>query len=111
MSDLTLARTSGHSVKKDARIEELLAWLREKLGDRFRVTDHWDADSEAVGISTSDAPWRLVYIRVHGRPAGLYDVRPEPPDLSRPDPSSPSQSAQLPVTREELLDIAVRHLQ
>jgi hypothetical protein len=54
---------------KNATITELLSWLRQRLGNRFVVTDYWDADLSAVGISAPDDPAQLVYISSWGRPA------------------------------------------
>jgi len=56
-------------MEKDATIAELLSWLRQRLGNKLVVTDHWDADLCAVGISApdesaplpgSDAPYQTV---------------------------------------------------
>ena len=55
-------------MEKDATVTELLTWLRQRLGNKFVVTDHWNVC--AVGISAPGDPSQLVYILSWGRPAG-----------------------------------------
>lgn len=52
----------------------LLKWLRERLSNAFVITDRWEADLCAIGISASADPAQLVYILTWGRPAGYYAV-------------------------------------
>ena len=57
-------------MEKDATVTELLSWLRQRLGNKFVVTDHWDADLCAVGISAPNDPAQLVYISELGAASG-----------------------------------------
>jgi hypothetical protein len=97
-------------LEKDATITELLDWLRERLGNTFTVTDHWEADLCAIGISAPNDPAQLAYILSWGRPAGFYAVELE---------SAPRNDSEMPyrdigkfdsVSREELLGIIAKHL-
>jgi hypothetical protein len=97
-------------MEKDTTVTELLTWLRQRLGNKFVVTDHWNADLCAVGISAPDDPAQLVYILSWGRPAGCYGVELE----SAPPPGSDEAYQTVgkfqAVTREELLRIIEDHL-
>jgi hypothetical protein len=97
-------------MEKDAAIIELLDWLRERLGNSFTVTDHWQVDQCAVGISTLTDPAQLVYVLSYGGPEGRYSVHLE---------SAPQHGSEMPyqtvgkfdsVSREELLGIVTNHL-
>jgi hypothetical protein len=35
-------------MEKDAAIVDLLAWLRGRVGDGFRLADHWEGDPCAI---------------------------------------------------------------
>jgi hypothetical protein len=48
---LDFGEERGNRMEKDATITELLDWLRERLGNEFSITDHWEADLCAIGIS------------------------------------------------------------
>jgi hypothetical protein len=97
-------------MEKDATVMELLDWLRERLGNAFTVTDNWEPDLCAIGISAPDDPAQLVYILTWGRPAGRYAVELE---------TAPPEGSDLPfqtvgrfdlISREELLGIVTKHL-
>ena len=52
---------------KTAAISEMLRELERRLGrGSFQVVDHWEADLQAVGISSSHDPSDLVYIALRG---------------------------------------------
>jgi hypothetical protein len=97
-------------MQKDATITELLHWLRERLGNTFAITDHWEGDLCAVGISAPDDPAQLVYISSWRRPAGYYAVELE----SAPLPGSEMRYEDVGkydhVNRDELLSIIKKHL-
>jgi|SRR5580700_4002603 hypothetical protein len=102
--------TNSGAMEKGQAIIEVLDWLQHRLGDRFTVTDHWEADLCAIGISAPDDPARLVYILVIDAIAGRFAVELE---------SEPSSGSGLPyrtiskmdsVTREDLLGIITKHL-
>jgi hypothetical protein len=97
-------------MEKDRSIVDLLDWLRETLGDAFVVTDHWEADLCAVGISAPRDPARLVYILTWGRPQGHYAVELETAPL--PDSQEPYENVGKfdLVSRDELLRIVRKHL-
>lgn len=60
-------------MQKDAKIIRALGHLRHRLGDhRFKITDHWEGDLHAVGISHPTDPTRLVYIAYNLQPAETY---------------------------------------
>jgi len=97
-------------MEKDTTITELLSWLRKRLGNKFVVTNHWDADLCAVGISAHNDPAQLVYILSWGRPPGHYGVELESAPL--PGSAAPYQTVGKfqAVPREELLRIILDHL-
>jgi hypothetical protein len=97
-------------MEKDATVTELLSWLRQRLGNRFVVTDHWDADLCAVGISAPNDPAQLVYISSWGRPAGHYGVELESAPLPGSDAPYQTVGEFQAVNREELLRIVENHL-
>ena len=97
-------------MEKDRSIIELVAWLREQLGDTFTVTDHWEADLFAVGLSAHDDLAQLVYIGNFKRPAGTYTVALEsapPPGWDQPYREVGTFDS---VNREQLLTIISQHL-
>ncbi len=94
---------------KDAEILEVLSWLKDRLGPRFRLMDHWGADRSAIGIAAISDPTQLVYIASLGQPA-RYSVELE---------SAPTPGSDLPystvgqfngVDREELARLVAQHL-
>jgi hypothetical protein len=98
-------------MEKDMAIKELLRWLHQQLGNRFAVTDHWEDDLCAIGISSPEDPPQLVYILSFGQPARQHKVELE---------SAPFPGSDLPfrtvgrfelVRRENLLAIIKDHLQ
>jgi len=97
-------------MEKDATIIELLSWLRPRLGNKFAVTDHWEADLFAVGISAPDDPAQLVYIVSWGRPAGHYGVELESAPLPGSDAPYQAVGKVKAVSREGLLRIIENHL-
>ena len=97
-------------MEKDATITELLSWLRQQLGDKFVVNEHWEADLCAVGISAPNDPAQLVYILSWGRPAGHYDVELESAPLPRSDAPYQAVGKFQAVPREEVLPIIEGHL-
>jgi hypothetical protein len=71
--------------EKDSSIHAALGWLTERLGpDAFRVTDHWEPDLYAIGISSPSNASVLVYISTLGESSGLYSYELELP----PEPDS-----------------------
>jgi hypothetical protein len=97
-------------MEKDATIAELLSWLRQRLGNKLVVTDHWDADLCAVGISAPDESAQLVYISSWGRPVGHYGVELESAPLPGSDAPYQTVGQFQAVTREDLLQIVEDHL-
>jgi hypothetical protein len=97
-------------MEKDATITELLDWLRERLGNAFAITDHWEADRCAIGISAPADPAQLVYILTWGRPSGYCAVELE----AAPPPGSEMPYEDIGkfdlVSRDELLGIVRKHL-
>lgn len=97
-------------MEKDATITELLDYLRERLGNAFAISDRWEADLCAIGISAPTDAAQLVYILTWGRPSGYYAVVLE---------TAPPTGSELPyedigefdlVSRDELLGIVKKHL-
>lgn len=95
---------------KDDEIRDLLTWLRNRLGQSFVVTDHWEADRSAIGVTAPDDPTQLVYISSCSRPAGTYFVELE---------AAPATGSEFPYTmvgrfnaidREQLLRVVGEHL-
>ncbi len=97
-------------MEKDSKITELLQWLRQQLGDSFVVTDHWDGDLCAVGISSPSDPSQLVYVLSFGRPPGRYAVELESAPVAGSDFRSVVGKFDL-LSREELLAKVKEHLQ
>ena len=97
-------------MEKDPQIIDLLNWLHERLGDQFAITDHWEGDLRAIGISASEDPTQLVYILSHECPTGSYALQLE--SAPRPGSKMAYQDAGKfdSVSREELLAIVTQHL-
>ena len=91
-------------MEKDAAIIELLQWLRQQLGNSFMITDHWEGDLSAVGISSPDDPSQLVYMLSFGRPAGRYAVELESVPVAGSDLPFRSIAKFDLVSRKETLD-------
>ena len=58
--------------------DSIIRFLR-RLGTRlpvgtYEVTDHWDADLFAIGVTNPAAPGRLVYISTYNKPHDRYLV-------------------------------------
>jgi hypothetical protein len=97
-------------MQKDATIIEVLSWLRERLGSAFAITDHWEIDLCAIGISAPADPAQLVYISTWRRPSGYYKVELEsasPPGSEMPHEDNGKFDL---VSRDELLGIVKTHL-
>lgn len=75
------------------------------------ITDHWEGDLFAVGISSPDDPSQLVYILTFGRPAGRYAVELESAPVAGSDLPFRSIAKFDLVSREELLTIVKDHFQ
>ncbi|MFL5540244.1 MAG: hypothetical protein ACJ8J0_14740 [Longimicrobiaceae bacterium] len=96
---------------KDASITGVVAQLGARLGDgAFVVTDHWEADRCAIGLSAPGDPGRLVYISTSGKPPGRYDVSLELP--AAPGADLPYQPAgdRSDLDVETLTSVVGRHL-
>jgi hypothetical protein len=96
-------------MEKDATITELLAWLEERLGRAFTVTDHWESDLCAIGISAPNDPAQLVYISIYGQPRGRYAIALESATLPGSEPRFQDDGKFDSVDREELLRIMTEH--
>jgi hypothetical protein len=105
-----LSDADDESMNKAKEIQAVLAWLREQLGDRFVVIDHWDADLNAIGVASPEDPHRLVYICAGSEEPERYFVELE---------TAPSEGSDLPyesvgkftsVDREQLARIVKDHL-
>jgi hypothetical protein len=96
-------------LRKDPSIVELLSWLRGQLGDQFVVTDHWEADLYAIGISGIEKPTALAYVSTYGRAEGKYFLDLEIVHASQP--AGPGQAIEQyeSITRDELLSALSRH--
>lgn len=72
-------------MKKSERIISLLNQLRSALGENsFVIADYWDADLNAIGITSPSNKYNLVYINVFGKKSGKFDVQLE----SKPENNS-----------------------
>jgi hypothetical protein len=94
---------------KDSSIVELLAWLGAQLPGQFVVTDYWQPDLLATGISSIERTV-LVYISTFGRPEGRYYLELETLQASQPDSPGEVIARHNSVTRDELLSIVTKHL-
>jgi len=95
-------------MEKDADITQLLAWLRQRLGNGFVVADHWNIDLRATGLSATNDPSQLVYVSGLGPDRYFLELE------SAPLPGSNVPYRVLDrydsVSRDELLDIVCHHL-
>jgi len=97
-------------VNKDRSIIAALRELKIRFGDALEVTDHWDGDLMAVGVSRSGHPDVLVYFCTFQRGPGRYYV-----DLESPAPPGSqllySQRERFEdVDFEVLAGVVARHL-
>lgn len=101
---------NSEAMEKDQAIIELLGWLQQRLGHQFTVTDHWEADLRAIGVSAPDDPAQLVYILSAERPAGRFAVELE--SASLPGSELPYRTIGKfdLISREDLLGIITKHL-
>ena len=97
-------------VEKDFTIIDLVNWLRERLGDAFAITDHWEADFSAIGLSAPSDPKQLVYILTRGRPKNRYAAQLETSPPAGSDFLYNTVGKFESLSREELLAIIVKHL-
>jgi hypothetical protein len=81
---------------------ELLSWLRGQLSDRFVVTDHWEADLCAIGLSGIERPMALAYVSTYGRAEGKYFLDVEIVHASQPDGAGQVIERHEPITPDEL---------
>ena len=67
-------------LNKHPAILDLIARLRERLGpDAFTITDHWESDLAAIGISSPRNAGVLAYLSCYGEPDGRFNVELELP--------------------------------
>jgi hypothetical protein len=98
------------ALEKDAAIHAVLNRLWARLGaDAFVVTDHWDADLYAIGISSPHNRGVLVYISCYGTQPGRYGYELElPAQTDAPPYQVAGRSSD--VSFEELARVVADHL-
>ena len=95
---------------KDPAILEVLGQLQSRLGsDAFVVTDHWESDRCAIGISSPRDAGVLVYISCDRELPGMFGYELELPPL--PGDAFPYRvmGRGSGVSFEELVGIASGH--
>ncbi|QJW93323.1 hypothetical protein FTUN_0829 [Frigoriglobus tundricola] len=96
---------------KNSSILEVLDRLWSRLGpEAFVLTDHWEADPWAVGISSPSVPGVLVYISTYAEPPGRFGY-----ELELPPPVSSESRNELAgrgsgVSFEELARVVASHM-
>ncbi len=96
---------------KHASITAVVDRLRDRFGaDAFRITDHWDADQCAIGLSAPDEPRRLVYICTFRKAPGRYDVSLELPPAAGDDSPYTPAGDRTDVDFEQLAAVVREHL-
>lgn len=53
---------------KSWRVHKLIQVLHERFGDQLHLADFWEADLDAVGLSSDSAPNQVLYVSVHRQP-------------------------------------------
>ena len=99
------------SLIKDESILETISALRARLGGHaFELSDEWEADLCAIGLTAANAPGYLVYISTSGTTPGRYFVSLElPPTPGNELPYTPGED--MPdVGLAELTEVVRRHL-
>ncbi len=67
-------------MQKDPRIIGVLRHLEATLGvSTFVITDHWEADLLAVGVTNPSNPNALAYIAIEGAPGHFTVIIEGPP--------------------------------
>jgi hypothetical protein len=98
------------AVEKDAAIHAVLNHLWARLGpEAFVVTDHWDTDLSAIGISSPHNRGVLVYISCYGNQSGRYGYELELPALTDDFPYQVAGRSS-DVSFEELARVIAAHL-
>lgn len=98
------------ALEKDATIHAALEQLWARLGsDAFVVTDHWDSDLCAIGISSPRNRGVLVFISCYGNQPGRYGYELELPAQTDDFPYQVAGRAS-DVSFEELARVVAHHL-
>ena len=94
---------------KSEAINDLIAWLQERVGNGLVALDHWDADPNAIGVALQSDPEQLVYIAAYGPPNDYYVELETAPSIDSDLPYK-SVGTFRSVDREGLLKIVLDHL-
>lgn len=98
------------ALEKGAAIHAVLAKLWARLGsDAFVVTDHWDSDISAIGISSPHNRGVLVFISCYGNLPGRYGYELELPPKTDDFPYEVVGRSS-DVSFEELARVVADHL-
>jgi hypothetical protein len=95
-------------MEKDAAILELIAWLKERAGDAFRIVDNWEADRRAIGFASSNASSQLAYVLSLG--PDRFHVTLETAPLSNSSLPFEQVGQYEAINREQVLAILTQHL-
>ena len=99
------------ALDKDPAIFDVLDRLRLRLGsDCFVVTDHWEPDLCAVGISSPSNPGVLVYISTYNESPNRYGYELETPPPAGSDALYEVAGRGSDISFEELANVVADHL-
>lgn len=93
---------------KHASVHALLRQL-PVAENNWKIVDFWDADTLAIGISTSGVDDRLVYISISSTQSDLYYFECEVANDYTNDEYSVMSSGEN-ITYEELMEVLTTHL-
>jgi hypothetical protein len=93
---------------KDATIVQLLSILDLEMRG-WKIVDHWEADTCAIGIGRATNPRRIVYISTFKKEAGRYDYECELPAGQR-EADYDVIDRGVDVRYEQLLKVLEKHL-
>ncbi|MBF0598402.1 MULTISPECIES: hypothetical protein [Faecalibacter] len=95
--------------QKTKQIKQLTEHLLEKYGsENILVTDYWDADNTAIGLSDKTKKY-TVYITDNGRTDNVFFVSLENPPTTEDFPYTPAGDFDN-LSAEEVEDILIKHL-
>lgn len=93
---------------KDISIKNLIEYLLQKYGSRFKTKDHWDGDSFAIGLTDLSGIY-LVYISTIGLDKSGYFISLENPSNDKDFPYEPAGEFDN-LNLSELEKIFIEHL-
>lgn len=99
------------AAEKAPALQEALAFLLRRFGDRVAIVDHWKGDLLAVGIARRDDNQKLAYLSVRPELSpGAFFVALEDPPTPQGDMPYADMGSHENLTLDEAAVLIARHL-